>query len=92
MDEEHPEGVGYLLKERVFDVAILPDALRRVADGEAVIDPTIVSQLVGRQRRVDPLAELTVREREVLGLVARDSRTRRSHPACSSQSERLRRT
>jgi DNA-binding NarL/FixJ family response regulator len=68
--EEHPERVGYLLKERVFDVAILVDALRRIADGETVIDPTIVSRLVGRQRREDPLAELTAREREVLGLVA----------------------
>ena len=40
--EEHPERVGYLLKERVFDVAVLVDALRRIADGETVIDPTIV--------------------------------------------------
>ena len=68
--EDHPEGVGYLLKERVFDVAILVDALRRLGDGETVIDPTIVSQLVGRRRREDPLAELTEREREVLSLVA----------------------
>jgi DNA-binding NarL/FixJ family response regulator len=68
--EEHPERVGYLLKERVFDVAILVDALRRLADGETVIDPTIVSRLVGRQRREDPIAELTSREREVLGLIA----------------------
>jgi DNA-binding NarL/FixJ family response regulator len=68
--EEHPERVGYLLKERVFDVAILVDALRRLADGETVIDPTIVSRLVRRRRREDPLAELTKREREVLGLVA----------------------
>jgi DNA-binding NarL/FixJ family response regulator len=68
--EEHPERVGYLLKQRVFDVAVLVDALRRLADGETVVDPTIVSRLVGRQRRHDPLAELTPREREVLGLVA----------------------
>ena len=68
--EEHPERVGYLLKERVFDVAILVDALRRIGDGETVVDPTIVSRLVGRRRREDPLAELTGREREVLGLVA----------------------
>jgi DNA-binding NarL/FixJ family response regulator len=68
--EEHPESVGYLLKERVFDVAILVDALRRIADGETVVDPTIVSRLVGRRRREDPLADLTEREREVLGLVA----------------------
>jgi DNA-binding NarL/FixJ family response regulator len=68
--EEHPERVGYLLKERVFDVAILVDALRRISEGETVIDPTIVSRLVGRRRREDPLAELTPREREVLELVA----------------------
>jgi DNA-binding NarL/FixJ family response regulator len=68
--EQHPERVGYLLKERVFDVAILIDALRRLSDGETVIDPTIVSRLLGRQRRVDPLGELTAREREVLALVA----------------------
>ncbi len=68
--EDHPERVGYLLKERVFDIAILVDALRRIVDGETVIDPTIVSRLVGRRRREDPLAELTAREREVLGLVA----------------------
>jgi DNA-binding NarL/FixJ family response regulator len=68
--EEHPERVGYLLKQRVFDVAILVDALRRIDEGESVIDPTIVSRLLGRQRREDPLEELTEREREVLGLVA----------------------
>ena len=68
--EEHPERVGYLLKQRVFDVAVLVDALRRIGDGETVIDPTIVSRLLGRQRRHDPLAELTQREREVLSLVA----------------------
>lgn len=68
--EDHPEGVGYLLKERVFDVAILVDALRRIADGETVIDPTIVSRLLGRRHKQDPLTELTPREREVLGLVA----------------------
>jgi DNA-binding NarL/FixJ family response regulator len=68
--EEHPERVGYLLKERVFDVALLVDALRRLGDGESVIDPTIVSRLVGRRRRQDPLEELTPRERETLGLVA----------------------
>jgi DNA-binding NarL/FixJ family response regulator len=68
--EEHPERVGYLLKERVFDVAVLIDALRRLADGETVVDPTIVSRLVRRRRRDDPLDDLTDREREVLGLVA----------------------
>ena len=68
--EDHPERVGYLLKDRVFDVAILVDALRRIADGECVIDPMIVARLVGRRRRTDPLAVLTGREREVLGLLA----------------------
>jgi DNA-binding NarL/FixJ family response regulator len=68
--EEHPERVGYLLKERVFDVALLVDALRRLGDGETVVDPTIVSRLVGRRRRQDPLEELTPREREALELVA----------------------
>jgi DNA-binding NarL/FixJ family response regulator len=68
--EEHPERIGYLLKERVFDVAVLVDALRRIGDGESVVDPTIVSRLLGRGRRHDPLDELTPREREVLGLVA----------------------
>jgi DNA-binding NarL/FixJ family response regulator len=68
--EEHPEKIGYLLKERVFDGAVLVDALRRIEEGETVIDPTIVSRLLRRRRRKDPLAELTAREREVLSLVA----------------------
>lgn len=68
--EEHPEAVGYLLKERVFDVVVLVDALRRIADRETVLDPTIVARLLGRKRRDDPLGSLTDREREVLGLVA----------------------
>jgi DNA-binding NarL/FixJ family response regulator len=68
--QEHPERVGYLLKDRVFDIATVVDALRRVVDGETVIDPTIVARLVGRRRRTDPLAGLSQREREVLGLVA----------------------
>jgi DNA-binding NarL/FixJ family response regulator len=68
--EEHPERIGYLLKQRVFDAAILDDALRRIAEGESVIDPTIVSRVLGRGRRDDPLTELTGRAREVLGLVA----------------------
>jgi DNA-binding NarL/FixJ family response regulator len=68
--QDQPERVGYLLKERVFDIATVVDALRRIADGETVIDPTIVSRLVGRRRRQDPLAVLSEREREVLGLIA----------------------
>jgi DNA-binding NarL/FixJ family response regulator len=68
--QENPERVGYLLKERVFDIATVVDALRRIVDGETVIDPTIISRLVGRRRRQDPLADLSEREREVLGLIA----------------------
>jgi DNA-binding NarL/FixJ family response regulator len=67
---EHTTGVGYLLKEKVFDVAVLVDALRRVTEGETVIDPTIVQRLFSRRRPKDPVAELTDREREVLSLVA----------------------
>lgn len=68
--QDLPEGSGYLLKDRVYDGAVLVDALRRVCDGETVVDPTIVSRLLGRQRREDPLDALTDREREVLSLVA----------------------
>jgi DNA-binding NarL/FixJ family response regulator len=68
--DELPGGVGYLLKERVSDVAVLVDALRRVNEGECVVDPTIVSRLMSRRRENGPLEELTQREREVLGLMA----------------------
>ena len=68
--EEHPERLGYLLKERVSDIAVLADALHRIAEGECVLDPTIVARLVNRPREQDPLAELTDREREVLELIA----------------------
>jgi DNA-binding NarL/FixJ family response regulator len=64
------EGVGYLLKDRVSDVREFADAVRRVADGGSALDPTIVSQLVGRRRGDDPLGGLTAREREVLSLMA----------------------
>jgi DNA-binding NarL/FixJ family response regulator len=68
--EQRPEGVGYLLKDRVLHGAILEDAIRRIHDGETIVDPTIVLQLMKRPRTHDPLAELTPREREVLGYVA----------------------
>ena len=64
------EGVGYLLKDRVAEVDRFIDAVRRVADGGSALDPEVVSQLLGRSRRDDPLAELTPREREVLALMA----------------------
>ena len=68
--EEHPEKSGYLLKERISDLAVLTDALRRIGDGECVLDPTIVARLIGRPREPSPLHELTEREREVLALMA----------------------
>jgi serine/threonine-protein kinase len=68
--EDHPERSGYLLKERVSDVAVVVDALRRIDEGECVVDPTIVSRLLGRPREASPLDELTDREREVLALMA----------------------
>jgi len=68
--EQHPGGVGYLLKERVSDLAVLTDALARLHEGESVVDPTIVSRLVNRVRRASRLDELTEREREVLTLMA----------------------
>jgi DNA-binding NarL/FixJ family response regulator/class 3 adenylate cyclase len=64
------EGVGYLLKDRVADVAEFADAVRRVAEGGSALDPTVVSRLVGRRRGEDPLDALTPREREVLELMA----------------------
>jgi DNA-binding NarL/FixJ family response regulator len=67
--ETHPGGIGYLLKDRVSDGVLLVDALGRVCDGETVVDPTIVSRVFQRRRRIDPLAELSDREREVLGLL-----------------------
>jgi DNA-binding NarL/FixJ family response regulator len=63
-------GVGYLLKDRVADVDRFVDSVKRVAEGGSALDPDVVSQLVGRARRDDPLDELTPREREVLGLMA----------------------
>jgi len=63
-------GVGYLLKDRVADVERFVDAVRRVADGGSALDPEVVSQLVGRARRGDPLEHVTPREREVLELMA----------------------
>jgi DNA-binding NarL/FixJ family response regulator len=67
---ESAGGVGYLLKDRVADLDRFIDSVRRVADGGSALDPEVVSQLVGRARRDDPLEELTPREREVLELMA----------------------
>jgi DNA-binding NarL/FixJ family response regulator len=67
---ESAEGLGYLLKDRVADVEALADAVRRVGAGGSALDPEVVSQMLGRSRRDDPLEELTPRELEVLGLMA----------------------
>jgi DNA-binding NarL/FixJ family response regulator len=64
------EGVGYLLKDRVADIDAFTDALRRVGEGGSVLDPEVVSQMLGRRRAEDPLDVLTSRERAVLGLMA----------------------
>jgi DNA-binding NarL/FixJ family response regulator len=64
------EGVGYLLKDRVSDVTEFAAAVRRVGEGGSALDPEVVALLVGRRRKDDPLAELTPREKEVLGLMA----------------------
>jgi DNA-binding NarL/FixJ family response regulator len=63
-------GLGYLLKDRVADIDGFVDAVRRVADGGSALDPEVVSRLLGRRRRSDPLEGVTPREREVLGLMA----------------------
>jgi DNA-binding NarL/FixJ family response regulator len=67
---ERADGVGYLLKDRVVDVDRFVDAVMRVAQGGSALDPEVVSHMLGRRRRDDPLDELTPREREVLALMA----------------------
>lgn len=68
--EEKPERVGYLMKERVGRVEQLLDAVQRVAAGECVVDRAVVDELLARRRRIDPIEELTPREREILALIA----------------------
>jgi DNA-binding NarL/FixJ family response regulator len=68
--ESFPSGVGYLLKDRVSQVAVLVDALHRVVAGECVVDPSIVARLVNRTDLAEPLRVLSPREREVLSLMA----------------------
>jgi DNA-binding NarL/FixJ family response regulator len=67
---DRAQGVGYLLKDRVGDLALFIDAVRRVARGGSALDPEVVQRMVGRRREDGPLDELTPREREVLGLMA----------------------
>jgi DNA-binding NarL/FixJ family response regulator len=66
----HPQGFGYLLKDRVLDVAVLVDAVQRVSSGQTVLDPDVVSFLLGRRERHNQVAALSDRERTVLALVA----------------------
>jgi len=68
--QDQPEGIGYVLKERIYSGDVLVDGVRRVAEGETVIDPTIVARLFHKRRAHDPVQELSEREREVLALVA----------------------
>jgi len=68
--EERPDHAGYLLKERVGHIEQLLDALHRVVAGECVVDRAVVDELLERSRRIDPIEELTPREREVLALIA----------------------
>jgi DNA-binding NarL/FixJ family response regulator len=67
---ERPEGVGYLLKERVGDVAAFVDAVRRVASGGTALDPEVVGRMLGRRRTTGPLEKLSPRERDVLSAMA----------------------
>jgi DNA-binding NarL/FixJ family response regulator len=78
---DDPRGVGYVLKDRVADIAQFTSAVRRVAAGEAVIDPEVVARLVARPRRDSPLRDLTEREQAVLALMAEG----RSNHAIASQ-------
>lgn len=68
LDVASDAGVGYLLKDRIIDVTMLADAVRRVAAGDTIVDSKVVQQLLRRQR--DPLTRLSEREREVLALMA----------------------
>jgi len=68
--EERPERVGYLMKERVGRVEQLLEAVQRVAAGECVVDRAVVDELLARRRLLDPIGELTSREREILALMA----------------------
>jgi DNA-binding NarL/FixJ family response regulator len=67
---DRADGVGYLLKERVGDLATFVEAVRRVARGGSWLDPLVVERMVGRRRVAGPIERLTPREREVLGLMA----------------------
>jgi DNA-binding NarL/FixJ family response regulator len=67
---DHPEGIGYLLKERVGDVDAFVEAVRRVAAGGMVLDPEVVGRMLGRRRDDGPVGRLSQREQEVLAAMA----------------------
>jgi DNA-binding NarL/FixJ family response regulator len=67
---DRPEGVGYLLKDRIAEMDRFIDSVRRVAEGGSALDPEVIALLMGRSRSDDPLGELSAREREVLELMA----------------------
>ena len=67
---DRADGVGYLLKDRLGDLALFVDAVRRVARGGSALDPEVVQRMVGRRRATGPLDDLTPRERQVIGLMA----------------------
>src|ERR1043166_4356213 len=67
---DRADGVGYLLKDRVGDLALFSDAIRRVARGGSALDPEVVQRMVGRRRAGSPIDALTPRERQVLELMA----------------------
>jgi DNA-binding NarL/FixJ family response regulator len=67
---DRADGVGYLLKDRLGDLTLFVDAVKRVAQGGSALDPEVVQRMVGRRRENSPLDELTPREKQVLGLMA----------------------
>jgi DNA-binding NarL/FixJ family response regulator len=81
------EGVGYLLKDRVADIDRFVDGVRRVAEGGSVLDPEVVSQMLGRRRGSGPLDTLTPRERDVLATMA-EGQTNRAIAGAMSVTER----
>jgi len=85
--EHGAEGVGYLLKDRVADVERFTDAIRQVGAGGSVLDPEVVSHMLGRRAKDQPLEGLTEREREVLGLMA-EGKTNRAISETMFVSER----